>query len=109
MNEVDLNAIVLALVHFETGWENSLRPQCEFEDLEILEIMRLPDEMLKINFKYHFDEDVFSQYDKTHTLDDSATITVSGEILDFVLEEVHTGVAANFTPYQIRPAEGNNY
>lgn len=107
MNEVDLNAIVLALVHSETGWGTPLRPRCEFEDLEILEIMRLPDEMLKINFKYHFDEDGFSQYDKTHTLDGSATITVSGEILDFVLEEVHTGVAANITPYQPRPTKEN--
>lgn len=100
MEEVDLNGIILDFLHSETGWGNPLRPHCECEDLYLDEIERLLDDKVRVKFRYHFDEDGFSQYDKTHVLDGEATIEVSGEITKFSLKEIHTGVAANFSPYR---------
>ncbi len=100
MKEVDLNAIILDFLHSETGWGNPLRPNCEFEDLTLGEIERLHDDKIRIMFRYLFDEDGFSQYDKTHVLDGEVTIEVSGEINVFVLKEIHTGIAVNISPYR---------
>ena len=99
MEEVDCNAIILDFLHSETGWGNPLRPNCEFEELTLSEIERLLDDKIRVTFRYHFDEDDFSQYDKTQVLDGEVTIEVSGEISKFSLKEIHTGVAANITPY----------
>ncbi len=100
MKEVDLNAIILDFLHSETGWGNPLRPNCEFEDLTLGEIERLHDDKIRVMFRYLFDEDGFSQYDKTHVLDGEVTIEVSGEINVFVLKEIHTGIAVNISPYR---------
>ena len=64
MEEVDLNTIILDFLHSETGWGNPLRPHCEFEELTLGEIERLLDDRIKVAFRYLFDEDGFSQYDK---------------------------------------------
>ena len=87
------------MIHSETGWGNPLRPGCEFADLYLDEIERPLDDKIRVTFRYHFDEDGFSQYDKTHVLDGDVTIEVSGEVTEFVLKEIHTGVAANIAPY----------
>jgi hypothetical protein len=100
MNEVDLNRIVLDFVHSETGWGNPLRPRCEFEDLYLDAIERLPDDKVKISFRYLFDEDGFSQYPKTHGLEGTVVINSSGVILESTLKEVHTGVGAVRNPYR---------
>jgi len=100
MKDVDLNPIILDFVHSETGWGNPLRPYCEFEDLYLDEIERLPNDKIKVSFRYLFDEDGFSQYDKTHSLEGVIIIDSSGGILESTLKEVHTGVAANSDPYR---------
>ncbi len=100
MEEVDLNTIILDFLHSETGWGNPLRPNCEFEELTLGEIERLLDDKIRVTFRYHFDEDGFSQYDKTHVLDGDVIIDVSGEISEFELKEIHTGVASNIAPYR---------
>ena len=100
MEEANLNSIILDFVHSETGWGTPLRPHCEFEDLYLDEIERLPDDKVKVSFRYLFDEDGFSQYDKTHALEGVVVLDSSGIILESSLKEVHTGVAANANPYQ---------
>ena len=97
--EEQLRSVILDFIHEETGWGNPLRPRCEFEDLEIREVTPHPDGSLEIEVWYHFDEDGFSQYDKTHILEGRFTISISGTIDDMELEETHTGVAAVRNPY----------
>ena len=99
MKETDLSNLILDFIHTETGWGNPLRPHCEFEELYLDEIERLPDDKVKVSFRYLFDEDGFSQYDKTHGLEGVVVIDSSGGILESSLKEVHTGVAANHDPY----------
>lgn len=100
MKEIELTTIILDFLHSETGWGNPLRPHCEFEELTLGTIEQLLDDKVKVTFRYLFDEDGFSQYDKTHVLDGEVTIEVSGEITEFVLKEIHTGVATNISPYR---------
>lgn len=99
MKEIELTTIILDFIHTETGWGNPLRPHCEFEDLKLREIERLPDDQIRVKFRYHFDEDGFSQYDKTHVLDGRLVVGTTGRILESTLEETHTGPATNFDAY----------
>ncbi|MCK4568561.1 MAG: hypothetical protein KAU48_14735 [Candidatus Thorarchaeota archaeon] len=103
MEEVDLNAIILDFLHTETGWGNPLRPRCEFENLYLDEVERHPDDKVEVSFRYVFDEDGFSQYDKTHGLEGMVIIDTSGSILESTLKEVYTGVAAVRDPYESQP------
>jgi hypothetical protein len=102
MEEADLNSIILNFIHSKTGWGKPLRPRCEFEDLYLDEIDRLPEDKIKVSFRYFFDEDGFSQYDKTHGLEGGVVINATGDILESTLKEVHTGVAANRDPYGLQ-------
>jgi hypothetical protein len=102
MKEVDLTRIILDYVHSETGWGNPLRPRCEFEDLYLDEIERLPDDTIRVVFRYAFDEDGFSQYSKVHGLEGLIVIDTSGNILESKLKEVYTGVGAVRDPYQLK-------
>ena len=86
-------------IHQETGWGNPLRPRCEFEDLYILTEEVQEDKSIVITIKYNFDEDGFSMYDKTHTLQGTFTITSDEKISEWFLEETETGVAAVRDPY----------
>jgi hypothetical protein len=104
MKEVEINTIILDIVHSETGWGNPLRPRCEFEDFYLDEIERLLDDKVKVSFRYLFDEDGFSQYDKTHGLEGVVVIDSSGSILESTLKEIFTGVAANREPYRPQSA-----
>ncbi|MFW9843579.1 MAG: hypothetical protein ACFFEV_03295 [Candidatus Thorarchaeota archaeon] len=99
MKDIDLNKIILDLVHSETGWGNPLRPRCEFEDIYLDEIERLPEDKIRVVFRYLFDEDGFSQYDKTHGLEGQVIMGTSGRILESSLKEVYTGVGAVRDPY----------
>ena len=91
---------LLEKIHQKAGWGNPLRPHCEIEDLTIKEKKEKNDETQILNFKYIFDEDGFSQYDKTHVLEGTATITSTGTFLRIELEEIHTGVATIRPPYK---------
>ena len=87
-------------IHLKTGWGNPLRPHCEIEDLTIKDLKEKNDETQIFNFQYIFDEDGFSQYDKTHILEGTAIITSKGTFLNINLEEIHTGVDTNRPPYK---------
>ena len=91
---------LLENIHQKTGWGNPLRPHCEIENLAIKDIMEKTDITQIINFQYIFDEDGFSQYDKTHVLKGTAIVTLKGAILKVELEEIHTGVATISPPYK---------
>ncbi|MFX0102535.1 MAG: hypothetical protein ACFFCS_23410 [Candidatus Hodarchaeota archaeon] len=95
MEDEKIRSIILDFVHSETGWGNPLRPHCEFEDMYIREREELPDGGVFIKFQYNFDEDGFSQYDKTHVLMGTIKINKDGKRLEASLEETHTGVAAH--------------
>ncbi len=93
MNEEQIKEKLLDLIHSKTGWGNPLRPHCEIEDLYIRNIQECPDGTQIATFKYIFDEDGFSQYDKTHVFDGS--LTIGGEnLFKLEMEEIHAGVAA---------------
>ncbi len=92
MNENQIKVKLLELIHSKTGWGNPLRPHCECEDLYIRNIQECPDGKQIATFRYIFDEDGFSQYDKTHVFDGSLTIA-SGNFIKIEMEEVHAGVA----------------
>lgn len=93
MNENQIKEKLLELIHSKTGWGNPLKPHCEIEDLYIRNIQEYPDGKQFVDFRYIFDEDGFSQYDKTHVFDGNLTIA-SGNFIKIEMEEVHTGVAA---------------
>ncbi len=99
MNEENLRSIILAYVHAETGWGNPLQPGCEFEDLFLDEIEQLPDGKVRVAFRYNFDEDGFSQYDKSHGLEGMILIDEAGVILESTLEETYTGPATVYDRY----------
>ncbi|MGY5873898.1 MAG: hypothetical protein RTV72_16750 [Candidatus Thorarchaeota archaeon] len=100
MNNEDLKNIIFDFIHSKTEWGNPLRPGCEFADLYLDEIERLPDDRTRVSFRYRFDEDGFSQYDKSHTLEGSVVIASTGIILESTLEETYTGPATTFDPYR---------
>ncbi len=54
----------------------------------------MPDGSVSVTFNYHFDEDGFSQYDKTHTFKGKVKLDSRGIIVEKALEETHRGVAA---------------
>ncbi len=94
MNENQIKEKLMELIHSKTGWGDPLRPHCEIEDLYIRNIQEGSDGKQIVNFRYIFDEDGFSQYDKTHVFDGSLTIE-SGNLFKLEMEEVHAGVATN--------------
>jgi hypothetical protein len=100
MNLRQIEEEILEIIHQKTGWGNPLRPNCEFEDLTIKDFKEKVDETQILNFQYIFDEDGFSQYDKTHVLKGTARISSRGTILKIELEEFHTGVATISPPYK---------
>ncbi|MHA2353844.1 MAG: hypothetical protein ACXADC_01610 [Candidatus Thorarchaeota archaeon] len=99
MNEENLRSLILDYIHSETGWGNPLQPYSEFEDLYLDEIERLPDDKIRVVFRYRFDEDGFSQYDKSHTLEGMVMVDKTGVILESKLEETYTGPATVYDRY----------
>ena len=95
-----IHKIILDFIHEETGYANPLEPYSGFEELDIVSQESLPDKKLHVIFNYFFDEDGFSQYDKSHRLTGEMTIDENGDITDSFLTETHTGVAANLDTYK---------
>ena len=91
MTDRSLKAIILDFIHSETGWGDPLQPYSEFEDLFILEIMEISEGLREVVIKYRFDEDGFSQYDKSHTIEGKITVSNDGEIVKAELG-VHAGI-----------------
>ena len=92
LKEGQIKTKLMELIHTKTGWGNPLRPHSECEDLYIRNIKNLPDEKQTVDFRYIFDEDGFSQYDKTHVFDGTLTIQIES-IFKIDMEEIHAGVA----------------
>ncbi len=65
MTNKEIEKIILKYIHGETGYGPELRLRCEFEDLYLTKITEQVDGSIDIEFRYDFDEDGFSQYDKT--------------------------------------------
>ena len=96
----DLELIILEFIHNKTGYANPKEPYSNWEELEITEIKTQNDEAINVVFKYFFDEDSFSQYDKGHKLEGTMRFGKNKEILSWSLKEFHTGVAANLKAYE---------
>jgi len=79
-----------------------LEPYCGFEELDIVSQESKQDDKFLVVFNYSFDEDAFSQYDKSHRLTGGITMNENGEIFDWSLTETHTGVAANIKSYKTK-------
>ena len=108
MNEKHLRSIILKYIYSETGWGNPLQPGCEFEDLYLDEIDNHPDGKIRVVFRYRFDEDGFSQYDKSHTLEGTVVIDTAGTILESTLEETYTGPATTYNRYESQSNEDSS-
>ena len=94
----NLDRLIRDFIHNEIGYGSTLQPKCEFEDLDIEAIKNCENEIIEVTFKYRFDEDGFSLYDKTHTFEGKIHFSKTKEILSWKLEETVTGVAANYKP-----------
>jgi len=95
----NLDGLILDFIHNEIGYGETLQPRVEFEDLDIEVITNPDNETIEVTFKYQFDEDGFSTYDKTHTFIGKVLFNKNKEILSWELVETDTGVAANYEPY----------
>jgi hypothetical protein len=100
VKDVALRKIILDFIHSETGWGNPLRPQCEFEDLYLDDPEKLANDTTRVTFRYYFDEDGFSQYDKGHKLEGMVIVDATGKIVESTLEETHRGPAAQLDRYR---------
>lgn len=100
MDKEELFLFILDFIHKETGWGNPPESYSEFEDLFIGEVEQQEDDSIKTNFKYTFDEDGFSQYDKTHHLEGQLVISPEKIILYSSLEETYTGPATTQDSYR---------
>ena len=94
MNKSQIEKKLLESLHEETGWGNLLRSYCECETLYVRNIIEHSDGTQIVDFRYIFDEDGWSQYDKTHIFDGTVTLT-SGSVIELEVEHVHGGIAAN--------------
>lgn len=97
-----ITSIMLDFLHKETGWGDPLRPGCEFEDFYLRGIQKQDDGNLLVLIEYHFDEDGFSQYPKTHILEGKVVLDMAGTILSFKLEETYTGPASVEDAYKTK-------
>ena len=68
----------------------------------ILIATRNSDGKLIVDFRYIFDEDGWSQYDKTHVFDGHVTIE-NGNVIELEMDNIHVGVAAivKYNPKEI--------
>ena len=105
MDQNELEQKILDFIHKETGWAYSLQPYSEFEDLSFMEIKTQKDGTILVSFKYFFDEDGFSHYDKSHHLVGQVIFSNMKEIISSKLEEIYTGEGSNLNPYKGKKSE----
>jgi hypothetical protein len=91
---------ILDFIHEETGYASPLQPRVSFEELQILDQEILEKGRIQVSFKYIFDEDGFSMYDKRHILEGIIVFDETGKIIEWTLDETRTGEAANLEPYK---------
>ncbi|MGC9781359.1 MAG: hypothetical protein HZR80_19110 [Candidatus Heimdallarchaeota archaeon] len=105
ISNLELEKIIFDFVHKETGWGDPSQPGCEFEDLYIKQISELKDGKILVLFKYNYDEDGFSMYDRQHYLEGEVVLNAEGSILESRLEEVHTDPGCVEDPYKPKKNE----
>ena len=92
----DLQATILRFIRDRSGL--SAPGAYQFEDLYIDADEEHPSGNRTLRFRYFFDEDGFSQYDKTIGFEGHITIDAGQHILASNLEVTHIGVAAHYKP-----------
>ncbi|MDD3625790.1 MAG: hypothetical protein PHV06_00580 [bacterium] len=92
MTNEEIEKIVLKYIHQETGFGPELRPRCEFEDLYLIKISEEIDASVLIEFRYDFDEDGFSQYDKTIIFKGELKILPNRTLEEISFYIIHLGV-----------------
>jgi hypothetical protein len=92
----DAEAVILRFVQERSGL--GAPGDYEFEDLYIDSDEKLSDGARTIRFRYWFDQDGFSQYDKTIGFGGYVTLDADLQIRASHLEITHVGVAAQYEP-----------
>jgi len=92
----DTKTIILRFVRERSGLDTP--GDYQFEDLYIDADEEHPDGNRTIRFRYVFDEDGFSQYDKTVSFEGHVTLDASSHILASNLKVTDVGVAAHYKP-----------
>ena len=96
IKKADLYALIVGYVRKRAQLEAP--GFCEFEDLHILSRDKNADGGLTIRFQYVFDEDGFSQYDKTTTFEGYVTLDTESKIVSADLQMTAMGVAGHYQP-----------
>ena len=92
----DIETIILRFVRKRSGL--GAPGAYQFEDLYIDSSKKLADGNRTIRFRYWFDQDGFSQYDKTIGFEGCVTLDVDLTMRASHLEVTHIGVAAQYEP-----------
>ena len=94
-----MNDIEIAILHFVRKRSGLGAPGAyQFEDLYVDSDEKQPDNSRTIRFRYWFDQDGFSQYDKTIGFEGCVTLDASLHVHASHLKVTHIGVAAQYTP-----------
>ena len=96
IKKAELIALIVGYVRKEARLEAP--GFCEFEDLHIQSREKGADGSLTVHFQYVFDEDGFSQYDKTTTFEGYVTLDAENEIVASDLQVTAMGVAGQYKP-----------
>ena len=92
----DVETTILCFIRGRSGL--SAPSDYQFEDLYIDSEEEHPEGNRTIRFRYVFDEDGFSQYDKTISLEGYVTLDADLRILASNLKVTEIGVAAHYRP-----------
>ena len=99
IKDEEIEKIILDFIHEETGYCYPKQPHSHFEELTIEDMITAKDQTRSFRFRYHFDEDGFSMYEKTHLLVGWISLDSDNNIVSWELEEIDTSVFANLDPY----------
>ncbi|MCK4665345.1 hypothetical protein KAU33_01265 [Candidatus Dependentiae bacterium] len=95
MEKEEIEKVIIDYMHQETGFGPKLRDHCEFEELHINDLTTQKDGIVIIEFRYDFDADGFSQYDKTILFSGRVKIFPDKTIEEIHLYIIHQGVASH--------------
>jgi hypothetical protein len=96
VRKAELQALIVGFVREQARLDAP--GYCEFENLNIKRQEKGADGSQTVHFRYVFDEDGFSQYDKTITFEGYVTIDAETEIVASDLRVAALGVAAHYKP-----------
>jgi hypothetical protein len=96
VRKAELQALIVGFVREQAGLDAP--GFCEFENLYIKRQEKGADGGQIVHFRYIFDEDGFSQYDKTITFEGYVTIDAEARTVASDLQVTALGVAAHYEP-----------